>query len=84
MFKSNLEPDISATIGSLFNSTTDELKTLLNDDTKFEEIIKDNKQVLISSLFVKNVLRNFNKLIFNIYYLISLHSIYRSIIIFSY
>lgn len=48
MFKSSQEPDIPAALGPLNNFSTDELKDLLNNDDKFEEIIKDNQQVLIS------------------------------------
>lgn len=45
MFKPNQEPDIQAAISRLSNYSTDELKELLNDDEKFEELIKDNQQV---------------------------------------
>ncbi|XP_031783417.1 vacuolar protein sorting-associated protein 37B [Nasonia vitripennis] len=46
MFKSSQEPDIPAALGPLNNFSTDELKDLLNNDDKFEEIIKDNQQLL--------------------------------------
>ncbi|XP_043520667.1 vacuolar protein sorting-associated protein 37B-like [Frieseomelitta varia] len=44
MFKSNQEPDIPAALGLLSHLTNDELKELLNDDSKFEDIVKDVKQ----------------------------------------
>ena len=47
MFKPNLEPDIPVAISHLSSLGTDELKELLNDDEKFEEMIKDNKQVSV-------------------------------------
>lgn len=46
MFKSNQEPDIPAALGLLSHLTNDELKELLNDDSKFEDIVKDVKQVI--------------------------------------
>lgn len=45
MFRSTMEPDIPAAISHLSGLGTDELKELLNNDEKFEEMIKDNKQV---------------------------------------
>lgn len=47
MYKHTQEPDVSAALDRLSNYTTDELKELLNDDEKFEELIKDNQQVII-------------------------------------
>ena len=47
MFKSNQEPDIPAALGLLSHLTNDELKELLNDDSKFEDIVKDVKQVIL-------------------------------------
>ncbi|XP_012224404.1 vacuolar protein sorting-associated protein 37B [Linepithema humile] len=44
MFKSNQEPDIPAALGLLSHLDNDELKELLNDDGKFEDIVKDIKQ----------------------------------------
>ncbi|KOC65810.1 Vacuolar protein sorting-associated protein 37B [Habropoda laboriosa] len=44
MFKSNQEPDIPAALGLLSHQTNDELKELLNNDEKFEDIVKDVKQ----------------------------------------
>ncbi|CAL7949328.1 unnamed protein product [Xylocopa violacea] len=44
MFKSNQEPDIPAALGLLSHLTNDELKELLNNDAKFEDIVKDVKQ----------------------------------------
>ncbi|EZA54027.1 hypothetical protein DMN91_000268 [Ooceraea biroi] len=44
MYKSNQEPDIPAALGLLSHLDNDELKELLNDDGKFEDIVKDIKQ----------------------------------------
>lgn len=55
MFKPTPEPDIQAAIARLSNYSTDELKELLNDDEKFEELIKDNQQVLINSFNCKSL-----------------------------
>ncbi|XP_076245810.1 vacuolar protein sorting 37B [Calliopsis andreniformis] len=44
MFKANQEPDIPAALGLLSHLTNDELKELLNNDGKFEDIVKDIKQ----------------------------------------
>lgn len=44
MFISNQEPDIPAALGLLSHLTNDELKELLNNDAKFEDIVKDVKQ----------------------------------------
>ncbi|XP_078039734.1 vacuolar protein sorting 37B [Augochlora pura] len=44
MYKANQEPDIPAALGSITHLSNDELKELLNDDNKFEEIVKDIKQ----------------------------------------
>lgn len=44
MFQSNPEPDIPAALGLLSHLTNDELKELLNNDGKFEDIVKDIKQ----------------------------------------
>ncbi|OAD52460.1 Vacuolar protein sorting-associated protein 37B [Eufriesea mexicana] len=41
MYKINQEPDVPAALGLLSHLTNDELKELLNDDTKFEDIVKD-------------------------------------------
>lgn len=66
MFKSSQEPDIPAAIGPLNSFSTDELKDLLNNDDKFEEIIKDNQQVLISIfLLVQSYFKKLND-IFNL------------------
>lgn len=46
MFKSNQEPDVPAALGLLAHLTNDELKELLNNDGKFEDIVKDIKQVI--------------------------------------
>lgn len=45
MYKSNQEPDIPAALGLLSHFDNDELKELLNNDGKFEDIVKDIKQV---------------------------------------
>lgn len=45
MYRSNQELDIPAALGSLSSYTKDALNDLLNNDEKFEELIKDNKQV---------------------------------------
>lgn len=58
MFKSNQEPDIPAALGLLSHLTNDELKELLNDDSKFEDIVKDVKQViklLLEVFYVSNL-----------------------------
>lgn len=58
MFKSNQEPDIPAALGLLSHLTNDELKELLNDDSKFEGIVKDVKQViklLLEVFYVSNL-----------------------------
>ncbi|XP_032688335.1 vacuolar protein sorting-associated protein 37B isoform X2 [Odontomachus brunneus] len=44
MYKSNQEPDIPAALGLLSHLNNDELKELLNNDGKFEDIVKDIKQ----------------------------------------
>lgn len=44
MYKSNQEPDIPAALGLLTHLNNDELKELLNNDGKFEDIVKDIKQ----------------------------------------
>lgn len=43
----NQEPDIVAALGLLSHLENDELKELLNDDDKFELIVKDVKQVRV-------------------------------------
>ncbi|KAK2586080.1 hypothetical protein KPH14_008368 [Odynerus spinipes] len=44
MYKSTQEPDIPAALGLLTHLSNDELKDILNDDSKFEDIVKDIKQ----------------------------------------
>lgn len=44
MYKSNQEPDVPAALGLLAHLSNDELKDILNDDGKFEDIVKDIKQ----------------------------------------
>ena len=46
MYKADFEPDIPAGLGKLSNYSTEQLKDLLNNDEKFEELIKDNTQVI--------------------------------------
>lgn len=44
MYKSSQEPDIPAALGLLTHLSNDELRDILNDDSKFEDIVKDIKQ----------------------------------------
>ncbi|KAF7391391.1 vacuolar protein sorting-associated protein 37B [Vespula maculifrons] len=44
MYKSSQEPDIPAALGLLTLLSNEELKDILNDDSKFEDIVKDIKQ----------------------------------------
>jgi len=44
MYNPSQEPDIPAALGLLNHLNNDELKELLNDDGKFEDIVKDIKQ----------------------------------------
>ncbi|XP_014613434.1 PREDICTED: vacuolar protein sorting-associated protein 37B [Polistes canadensis] len=44
MYKSSQEPDIPAALGLLTHLSNEELKDILNDDSKFEDIVKDIKQ----------------------------------------
>lgn len=46
MFNPSQEPDIPAALGRLNHLNNDELKELLNDDGKFEDIVKDIQQVV--------------------------------------
>lgn len=55
MYKSNQEPDIPAALGLLSHLTNDELKELLNDDSKFEDIVKDVKQVIFIFFIIYNL-----------------------------
>lgn len=41
-----IQPDIPAVMGLLTHLNSDELKEMLNDDTKFDTVLKDVKQVL--------------------------------------
>lgn len=47
MYKSNLEPDIPAALGLLSHLDNEELKELLNNDGKFEDVVKDIQQVIL-------------------------------------
>lgn len=49
------EPDLAAALGPLSNFSTDELKDLLNNDERFEEIIKTNQQVISMMLLLNDV-----------------------------
>lgn len=40
-----IQPDIPAVMGLLTHLNSDELKEMLNDDTKFDTVLKDVKQV---------------------------------------
>ncbi|KAL0818314.1 hypothetical protein ABMA28_008797 [Loxostege sticticalis] len=40
-----IQPDLSAAMGLLTHLNSDELKEMLNDDTKFDSVLKDVKQV---------------------------------------
>ncbi|XP_057331782.1 vacuolar protein sorting-associated protein 37B [Microplitis mediator] len=44
MFNSTQEPDIPAALAMLNHLSNDELKEILNNDGKFEEVVKDIKQ----------------------------------------
>ncbi|XP_033217753.1 vacuolar protein sorting-associated protein 37B isoform X1 [Belonocnema kinseyi] len=44
MYKQNFELDTPAALGMIANLSNEELKELLNDDEKFEEVVKNNKQ----------------------------------------
>lgn len=52
MFKSNQEPDIPAALGLLSHLSNEELNELLNNDDKFEDIVKDIKQVNFINLML--------------------------------
>lgn len=58
MYKLNQEPDIPAALGLLSHLDNDELKELLNNDGKFEDIVKDIKQVGLdrASVLVRNTI----------------------------
>lgn len=45
MYKQNFELDTQAALRIIKNMSNDELKELLNDDEKFEEVIKNVEQV---------------------------------------
>lgn len=40
-----IQPDYASAMGLLAHLNSDELKEMLNDDTKFDSILKDVKQV---------------------------------------
>lgn len=44
MYSNLTEPDYPAALGLISHLTSDELKEMLNDDSKFEELMKDIKQ----------------------------------------
>ncbi|XP_058807023.1 vacuolar protein sorting-associated protein 37B [Phymastichus coffea] len=45
MFKTLQDPDVSAAIGPILNLTTNDLKELLNNEDRFEELIRCNQQL---------------------------------------
>lgn len=45
MFKTIQESDIKAALNLLNHSNNDDLKELLNDDDKFENLLKDIREV---------------------------------------
>ena len=45
MYKQNFELDTPAALGIIANFSNEQLKELLNDDEKFEEVVKNVKQV---------------------------------------
>lgn len=47
MFNSTQEPDIPAALALLNHLSNDELKEILNNEGKFEEVVKDIKQVIL-------------------------------------
>lgn len=48
-----IQPDYPSALGLLSHLNADELKEMLNDDTKFDEtVLKDVKQVIIYLYFV--------------------------------
>lgn len=52
MYKQNFELDTPAALRVIANLTNDELKELLNDDEKFEEVIKNVEQVRMQIFFI--------------------------------
>lgn len=46
-----IQPDYPSALGLLAHLNSDELKEMLNDDTKFDTVLKDVKQVIIMKLF---------------------------------
>lgn len=76
MYKSNQEPDIPAALGLLSHLDNDELKELLNNDGKFEDIVKDIKQVGLhrASILIRNTIgRHYNNITYSNY----IHKIHR-------
>lgn len=55
-----IQPDYPSAMGLLAHLNADELKEMLNDDTKFDSVLKDVKQVITyffkhySYIFVHN------------------------------
>lgn len=43
-----IQPDYPSALGLLAHLNSDELKEMLNDDTKFDSVLKDVKQVTIA------------------------------------
>lgn len=47
-----IQPDYPTAMGLLAHLNSDELKEMLNDDTKFDTVLKDVKQVLKLFCFI--------------------------------
>lgn len=52
MYSQNSEPDIPAALAMLNHLSNAELNEILNDEGKFEEIVKDIKQVICPLHFI--------------------------------
>lgn len=52
-----IQPDYPSALGLLAHLNSDELKEIYNDDTKFDTVLKDIKQVQQSNLFYIQTLR---------------------------
>lgn len=46
-----IQPDYHSAMGLLAHLNSDELKEMLNDDAKFDAVLKDVKQVKFEALF---------------------------------
>lgn len=47
------QPDFSSISGLISHLNNDELKEIINDDTKFEDLLKDLEQVITLKLYLK-------------------------------